>query len=316
MAIPASVIPSGNSYSVHVAGPRPATSAPAGPGAADSPESDALAVAAASAAALLKIHKVDVRQHLAGDDARARARRDFLARAGARTSAFSPAPAPGAAGEGFWKTTLAVVSASGNGDFWWPPRADKKVEWEPLLVALCDARGGIPGIPPAQFAAPDLWIMAAGDEDVAAVRAEWEKRAGGALAILSPVGIAWFSRNAAFGNAEGSRRFAEPVSVTEFSFGCFAGGVVAGLIEELLGENAFDKSIVRVERGELEARPLRVGKAAAWGGAAARAAASLSPEETPRRLLHKDGDLLGRVRAIRQADDPDGPSKPWGSKGR
>jgi hypothetical protein len=306
MAIPASVIPSGNSYSVHVAGP----------GAADSPESDALAVAAASAAALLKIHKVDVRQHLAGDDARARAYRDFLTRGGTKTSAFSPAPAPGAAGEGFWKTTVAVVSASGNRDFWWPPRAEKKVEWEPLLIALCDARGGIPGIPPAQFAAPDLWIVASGDAGGTEVLREWERRDCGAAAVLGPTGIAWSSRNAAFGNAAGSRPFAEAGPVTEFSFGCFAGGVVAGLIEELLGENAFDKSIVRVERAELEARPLHVGKVAAWGGAAARAAARPSPGETPRRLLHKDGDLLGRVRAIRHADDPDGPAKPWGSKGR
>jgi hypothetical protein len=300
MAIPASVIPSGNSYSVHVAGPAPAA-----------PACDALTVAASAAAALLKIHKVDVRRHLTGDDAKARAFRDFLTRAGAKTSAFSPAPEPGAAGEGFWKTTLAVVQATGKSDFWWPPRADKKVEWEPLLVALCDARGGLPDLPSAQFEAPDLWIAVSGGGDATGVLEEWDARHAGAVAVVTPAGIAWNSRNATFGNARGARLFAKPLTPTEFTFGCFAGGVIAGLIEELLLENAFDKSIVRVERGELEARPLHIAKAAALGGAVARA----SQEEEAERLLHKAGDLTGRVRALRLADEPE-PSKPWGSKGR
>src|SRR4051812_6236240 len=104
MAIPASVIPAGNSYSVHVAGP---ASSPATETAEGLPETNLLAVAAASAAALLKPHSVDVRQHLTGDGSTTQKYRDFLAGAGAKASAFSPAPVPGAPGEGFWKTTLA-----------------------------------------------------------------------------------------------------------------------------------------------------------------------------------------------------------------
>jgi hypothetical protein len=305
MAIPASVIPSGNSYSVHVAGPRSLAGAP---------ESPPLTTAAATAAALLQIHKVDVRQHLTGDDAPAQARRDFLMRAGAKASAFSPAPAPGVAGEGFWKTTLAVVEATGA-DFWWPPREDKKVEWEPLLVALSgmrrDARGEHSRILPDQIAAPDLWIVAAEGDGTEAVR-DWIERGAGAVAVITPSGTAWASRSATFGNARGSRAFDLPAEAAGFAFGVFAGGVVAGLIVELLGENAFDKGIVRAEREELEARPLHLAKAAGIGAAAAR----VSAQESPARLLHKGGNLAGRVRALLQADDPNGPSKPWGNKGR
>ena len=318
MAIPASVIPAGNSYSVNVAGPVSAAS----------PASEILTVTAASVAALLKTYNVDVRQHLTGDDAGTQKRRDFLTRAGAKASGFSPAPTPGLPGEGFWKTTLAVVEGFGreNGadeetpsrDFWWPPREDKKVEWEPLLVALCDARAGFPEFPADQMHAPDLWLVAT-EENASVVMEAWIGLGAGAVAVISPDGMAWASRNASFGNALGFRPFTSstgPVDLTEFSFGCFAGGVIAALIEELLGDNVFDKGIVRVERSELEARPLRVGKAALQGGAAARAAV----EETPERLLHKSGDLTGRVRAIQQADQraqyPQGAPKPWGSKGR
>ena len=337
MAIPASVIPAGNSYSVNLAGPGSATAAvlqsPQQP-----PESQILTVTAAAAAALLKPYDVDVRQHLTGDDAGTQKYRDFLTRAGAKASAFSPAPSDGIPGEGFWKTTLAVVQAmarengvdedSPSRDFWWLPRADKKVEWDCLLVALYDQRGDHRGealasvleFPAEQINAPDLWLVAT-EEDATLVMEAWIGLGAGAVAVISPTGVAWTSRSASFGNARGFRTFDTVVEsgsvlghrpLTEFTFGCFAGGVVAGLIEELLGDNVFDKGIVRVERSELEARPLHIGKAAGQGSAAARASAV----ETPERLLHKSGDLTGRVRAMGLADQPGGAPKPWGSKGR
>jgi hypothetical protein len=297
MAFPASVVPSGNSYSVHVAG-----------------GDDLLTHAAAAAGALLLPHKVDVRQHVAGDSPEASARRAFLTRAGTKASAFSPAPSPEIPGEGFWKTTLAVVrAAGGDRDFWWPPRADKKVEWECLRVALRAAEDGVEGLPADRLAWPDLWIVQAPEAGPDA--AEWIRRGAGAAAVFSPTKVTWASRNAAFGRSAGERGLGAPVPGA-FALACGAAGLVAGLFEDLLGDNLFDKSWVRVDRADLEARPLRLSRACATGAAAA----SASGEDAPERLLHKNGDLAGRVRArlqeARRTEYPEGEPKPWGSKGR
>ena len=299
MAFPASIVPSGNSYSVNVAA---------------SPLDEVLTFTAAAAAALLAPHKVDVRQHVAGDSPEASARRRFLTAAGAKASAFSPAPAAHVPGEGFWKTSLAVVGAGQEaGDFWWPPRADKKVEWDCLLLALRDQEDGLEGISPERLAHPDLWIARAGDADPEA--AEWVRRGAGAAVVIAPSKMTWASRNAAFGRSSGARAFALPAP-GPFAFACGAGGIVTGLFEDLLGDNLFDKSWVRVDRADLEARPLRLSRACATGAAAAQA----SLEDEPERLLQKQGDLTGRVRALtqaaRRAEYPEGEPRPWGSKGR
>jgi hypothetical protein len=297
MAFPASVVPSGNSYSAHVAG-----------------GDDLLTRTAAAAGALLLPHKVDVRLHVAGDSPEASARRAFVTRAGAKASAFSPAPAPEIPGEGFWKTTLAVVRAAGDGrDFWWPPRADKKVEWDCLRVALRAAEDGLDGLSEDRLAWPDLWIVQA--SEAAPDAAEWIRRGAGAAAVFSPSKVSWASRNAAFGRSAGERGLEASLEGT-FAFACGVAGVITGLFEDLLGDNLFDKSWVRVDRADLEARPLRLSRACATGAAAAAAAA----EEAPERLLHKNGDLAGRARArlqeARRQEYPEGEPKPWGSKGR
>lgn len=316
MAFPASAVPSGNSYSLHVAG---------APG-----DRDVLLLTAAASAALLLPHKVDVRAHVAGDSPDASARRAFVTRAGGKASAFSPAPSPETPGEGFWKTSLAVVRAEKEGeDFWWPPRADKKVEWDCLLAALREAND--PGaISPERLAHPDLWIARADAAPPGAPDAsEWVRRGAGAAVVITPTKLTWASRNAVFGRSEGARVLAPdpeagapdapgsaPTALSGLAFACGAAGLLTALFEDLLGDNLFDKSWVRVDRADLEARPLKLSRACATGAAAVAAARDGAPE----RLLLKHGDLTGRVRArlqeARRAEHPDGEPKPWGSKGR
>jgi hypothetical protein len=101
MAVPAPAIPSGNAYTLNTAHAATATSA--------------LPYFAAAAALLLRRHKIAVRMHVSGDSHTANALRATLNAAGAKPSAFSPAPSAEIPGEGFWKTTVNVVEFTNGG---------------------------------------------------------------------------------------------------------------------------------------------------------------------------------------------------------
>src|SRR5690606_36667368 len=155
MAVPAPAIPAGNAYTVNVARP--------------SGDASPLSPFAFAAARLLRRWKIPVRMHLAGDSASTNALRARLNDAGGRPSGFSPAPSPDVPGEGFWKTTMVVVESPESPEipaptarFWAHERDDKKVDWDPLMIALAhDA--AFSHLPPAHIARPDLWIVALPD---------------------------------------------------------------------------------------------------------------------------------------------------------
>ncbi len=238
MAVPAPAIPSGNAYSVNVAS-------------ASGPESPLVDFARA-AAPLLKPWKIPVRMHVSGDSPTLSALRGSLVESGARPSGFSPAPSSGIPGEGFWKTTIIVVEGRDERDneeenFWAREREDRKVGWDPLVVAL--RSGSFVGLSPATISAVDLWCVATG-EDPAATRDAWMAAGAGAVAVMGSGRSAWASRNAVFGRSSGSADVAtDPARI------------VAALIRDLLSENLFDKTLVRADRECLEMRPLRLGRA-------------------------------------------------------
>jgi hypothetical protein len=279
MAIPASAIPTGNAYTVNVA--RPCGE--------DSP----LPTCTFASAQLLRRWKIPVRMHLAGDTPALNALRLRLNEAGARPSAFSPAPSNDIPGEGFWKTTMNVVErpaqtaknsttdSADAGLFWTTERDDKKVDWDPLLVALSTTTPP-DGLTTEQTQKPDLWIVSAleleqdgGGEDV--LRA-WVRAGAGAACVLTRDEVLWHTANAVFGQSSGSRMIgnaetsapagSDIASAQEshankphINLGLFAAGLIAGLMRDLLSENLFDKTMLRAERECLEMRPLRLGRA-------------------------------------------------------
>jgi hypothetical protein len=318
MAVPAPAIPTGNAYTINVARP--------------SHDDSALTPFALAGAHLLRRWKIPVRMHLAGDTPSLNALRARLNEAGARPSAFSPAPSSEVPGEGFWKTTTIVVEfpASSSHDappFWAMERDDKKVDWDPLLIAL--GMGLSPDTLPASvIRKPDLWIVTApenapeqgqgpGVEDIAW---SWSRAGAGAVCVLGAQDIAWHTGNAAFGQSHGVRgsrdeAMALPVAPrasdaggTARTLGTFAAGVAAGLMRDLLSENLFDKTLLRADRECLEMRPLRMGRAAIEGLAALEA---LTTTPSPDRYK----GLTERAEACRVAlQGPE--SRPWAHKGR
>jgi hypothetical protein len=305
MAVPAPAVPSGNAYTVHVAAP--GDLAP-------------LAGFAAAASLLLRRRKIPVRVHLAGDSPRVTALRALLADAGARASAFSPAPSAAIPGEGFWKTTVTVVEAKGRnapeGNFWAEERDDRKVEWDPLLVALREA--GIPAdLPPDHVARPDLWCVAAAG-DAAAHAALWMQAGAAAVCVLAPGGIAWKSDSAVFGKSEGARSGLAGAGLPA-PLGPFSAGVVSGLLGELLEENLFEKTLIRADRACLEMRPLRLGRACLAGVAAVEVTAEenglASQEANGPAFLRKDSEFVKRVEQhLALLRGPE--ARPWGTFGR
>lgn len=249
MAVPAPAIPTGNAYAVNVASaPRDGTAGP-------------LVDFARAAARLLKPWKIPVRMHVAGDSPALSALRESLAKAGAKASGFSPAPSPGVPGEGFWKTTIVVVegrdeTAKGSTNFWAREREDKKVGWDPLVIAL--RSGSFAGLSPSTLSAADVWCVATG-ENPASVRDAGMLAGACAVSVIGPNGVAWASRNAVFGRSSGALESRE--SDGEERLGTFAARIVASLLRDLLGENLFDKTLVRADRECLEMRPLRLGRA-------------------------------------------------------
>ncbi len=315
MAVPAPEVPPGNSYSVHVGGVRPKHPAEARPG--------AMAWIAAAIGAQARPRKVDVRAHLVGDDGITRGFRDFLLASGVKSSAFSPAPDPSLPGEGFWKTTLAVIPGAPEespGNLLVPSRDGRKVEWDCLLVAVAET------LPPeafsaAQIALPDLWVVTG--QDAGVVARTWRDAGAGAVAALDATQAAWISASASFGNSTGRRERTGPPPVEASSqgvppalpFAFFTAGIVDGLLDELLGESLFSKTMVRVERDCLEARPLRMARACASGLAAEAALRGAVPDVGPEAVVHKHGELTGRMRGnLARLRGPAG--QPWAHKGR
>jgi hypothetical protein len=310
MAVPAPATPSGNAYTINVA-------RPAG-------EASALPAFTAAAALLLRRWKVPVRMHVSGDNPPVNALRTLLNEAGAKASAFSPAPSPDIPGEGFWKTTMTVVEARPGVNFWAEEREDRKVEWEPLLVALADRESSADyhvGLHGSLIGIPDLWCVSAlgvptpeSPDDTAA---RWIDVGAKAICVLTPHGIVWKSRGAVFGVSEGTRDLAadpmaDKIADKARSLGIFSAGVVSGMIRELLGENLFDKTLIRADRECLEMRPLRLGRSVELGLAALQAAENSG---NPVSTLTRNGGLAEESdRLCTQMRGPE--SKPWAHKGR
>jgi hypothetical protein len=252
--------------------------------------------------------------HVSGDNPRVAALRERLIAAGAKASAFSPAASEDVPGEGFWKTTIMVVEAAEEGgrNFWAEERADRKVEWDPLLVALT-ARDAVEDFAvshdSSMIALPDLWCVSTlgapfleSPEDLAA---RWLEGGAKAVCVLTSGGVAWKSRGSVFGMSAGCRDHALDSTVDHaHGPGIFAAGVVSGMLRELLGENLFDKTLIRADRECLELRPLRLGRAIEHG----LAAMIFAP-------LQKSGGLAeaseARLALLRGPE-----SKPWAHKGR
>lgn len=334
MAVPAPAIPAGNAYTVNVARP--------------SGDASPLSPFAFAAARLLRRWKIPVRMHLAGDSASTNALRSRLNEAGARPSAFSPAPSPEVPGEGFWKTTMIVVENPGTEEpdtrFWAEDRADKKVDWDPLMIALTEDTA-FARLAPPHIAKPDLWVVSAmepvtgqagqgadsgGSRDV--VR-RWVDAGARAVCVVDRDEVSWHTGSAAFGRSAGARARLSPPSPSsaeiqrEYSegtlaptaLGVFAAGVVTGLMRDLLAENLFDKTLLRADRECLGMRPLRLGRAVIEGLAALEALAARDVSDTTGNSFASPGDALKglaeRAEARRVALlGP--PSRSWAHKGR
>jgi hypothetical protein len=302
MAVPAPATPSGNAYTINVARPAGVASV--------------LPAFTAAAALLLRRWKAPVRMHASGDNPHVNNLRSFLNEAGAKPSAFSPAPSPDVPGEGFWKTTMTVVEALPGNNFWAEARQAKKVEWDPLLIALADRR--TPADLPAGLAGiPDLWCVFADSgvvpESPNAVTARWIEAGAKAVCVLTASNIAWNSTGAIFGRSAGTRESqTEATQPAAGILGIFAAGIVAGMIRELLGENLFDKTLIRADRECLEMRPLRLGRAVLHAAAAWEAAATA---ENPGTLLRRGGGLAEATETnLARLRGPE--SNPWAHKGR
>jgi hypothetical protein len=329
MAIPASAIPTGNAYTVNVA--RPLGNA--------SP----LPLVTIAAAHLLRRWKIPVRMHLAGDTPALNALRLRLGEAGARPSAFSPAPSNEIPGEGFWKTTVNVVerpAPMGNDDptdssnsganaglFWAGERDDKKVDWDPLLIAL-SASASPDGLTTEQTQKPDLWVVSALETEQAGGGEEalrvWVRAGAGAVCVLTRTEIFWQTGNAVFGQSSGSRKIVNaanvasdgdpvsnltaPFSEPHSELGLFAAGVIAGLMRDLLSENLFDKTMLRAERECLEMRPLHLSRALTEGLAAREAGLATQGAQGFKGFAERTE--ARRVAFLGPA------SRPWAHKGR
>lgn len=347
MAVPAPAIPAGNAYTVNVARP--------------SGDASPLSPFAFAAARLLRRWKIPVRMHLAGDSASTNALRARLNDAGGRPSGFSPAPSPDVPGEGFWKTTMVVVESPESPEipaptarFWAHERDDKKVDWDPLMIALAhDA--AFSHLPPAHIARPDLWIVAlpdvspenavepasgtsrpkpvTGTEQAREVVRRWRDAGAGAVCLVGRDEILWHTGNAVFGNSTGARarlspphhsahanpdgpehsQEARPPACTPALHGTFAAGVITGLMRDLLSENLFDKTLLRVERSCLEMRPLRLGMAVIDGLAALAVTGKPPAPETVTDVTARGFSEQVEACAARLKGPP---ARPWAHKGR
>jgi hypothetical protein len=212
---------------------------------------------------------------------------------------------------------LIVVEASSTAAnlFWADDRDDKKVDWDPLLVALRETASP-ENLTAAQIAKPDLWIIALNDgtpfeggEDAVAQR--WIHHGAGAVCVVSRDRVAWHTGAAVFGHSTGHRAVGSPVApvalegISAQALGVFAAGVVTGLMRDLLSENLFDKTLLRADRECLEMRPLRLAVAVV-DGLAALAAAGDAPQTRglPERAEAYSVALKGP------------PSRAWAHKGR
>ena len=208
----------------------------------------------------------------------------------------------------FWKATLTLISQEGISDLdrVFPDLEDR----DPLLIGIASASR--PVLHALGSQTPDLWCVPVEERDsVANVAGEWKSEGCGAVAAFHPSGIcAWSSHNAAFGKSQG---FLQREVSGEHAAACgnVIGGLAFALIEELLGDNLFNKTSVRVERECLEMRPLHLGSAVEAG----LAAATLMAENNVTGERYVKGEALGKMRRLLRAWRGPEPQA-WGAKGR
>ena len=207
----------------------------------------------------------------------------------------------------FWKATLALISTDGTPEIerTFPDLEDR----DPILLGI--ASSSKPSTDAFGTQSADLWIVPVENRDfIANTIKEWDAQGAGAVVAIHPSGsCAWSSRNTAFGQSHG---FLERELSGESNglCGSFIGGISFALIEELLGDNLFNKTSVRVERECLEMRPLHLGRAVEAGLATAAVVS-----ENGETILDKRGELLGKLR--QRLRDWRGPEpEAWGAHGR
>jgi hypothetical protein len=253
--------------------------------------------------------------------------------------------------EAFWKTTVAVVQMD---DLLGNEPAQNQIfrTWlnhhargECLLIAITSHLGAEDA---ASLYSPDLWIVSSAkktanpvpkspdDRVIESLAEAWIEQGAGAVAVFNAAeGSFCLSRNAVFGKSRGlcatphpqdsfresESRFHKP----EFrSLEFFAAGLVAALMEELLGENLFLKTTPSLERACLEVRPLHLTLAAESGMATVKVLTAIGTEtfteNTTMTLLdvlrkHQRGEVLDLLRQqLRVWRGPE--PKAWGARGR
>ena len=206
------------------------------------------------------------------------------------------------------ESTLTVIQCDGL-----KPEARPDASEDSLLVAMTSNPN--PEIQnPELISNVDLWLVYSHDsQQIESLISNWKKRGAGAIVVLHSDGVVWDSLNATFGQSQGFhiRHSGTQAEQGNSGFEFFAAGVIHSLMEELLGENLFDKTSVELDWECLEMRPLHLGKAAESG----LAASLLSAEKNADNLLSKKGEALGRLREQLQlwrGPEPQG----WGNAGR
>ena len=168
-----------------------------------------------------------------------------------------------------------------------------------------------------RFPIPDLWILEAEDNletDERMVKIREER--SGSVVVYSPEGWAtWYSRNEAFGNSQGvfapwtiSPRF----GVDGFDF--FWAGVVFSCLEEILGDNHFNRTSVLLDRESLGMRPLHLEKAVDAGMAVLTSCAK-SDTVSGNSSTVMGADLLEKIRRQLRAWNGSAPQT-WGGRHR
>jgi len=112
---------------------------------------------------------------------------------------------------------------------------------------------------------PDLWLVENREEEEKSISVfDWMRAGAGAAVVFGNNSVYWDSHNGSFGHSHGDF----PLQDVKGSLDSFTAGLVFSLMEELLGETLFDKTVVHLDREGLEMRPLRLGRAVQSGLAA------------------------------------------------
>ena len=208
----------------------------------------------------------------------------------------------------YLESTLTVIQCDGL-----KPEVQPDASEDSLLVAMT-SNPNPEAQNPELISNADLWLVYSDDsQNIESLILNWKKKGVGAIVSLHSNGVVWDSRNATFGQSQGFhiRRSGAQAENWNSGFGFFAAGLVHSLMEELLGENLFDKTSVELDWECVEMRPLHLGQAAESG----ITASLLSLENNAEDLLNKKGEALRRLRKQLQlwrGPEPQG----WGNAGR